>query len=98
MVPKSTGGSESVRAPMLVPFDTFTSAGPTSTMSNNAIGRGVASLRRAVGKVRETWRRIGARRELNREVARSEAARARFWEDLREGQREADGHASRRNS
>jgi hypothetical protein len=67
-------------------------------MWKNAIGRRVASVRRAVGKVREMWGRIGAKRELDREVTRSEAARARFWADFREGQREADGQASRRNS
>ena len=55
-------------------------------------------MRGALGQVREMWRRMGAHRERNREVTRSEAARARFWADLREGQREADTHASPRNS
>ena len=38
---------------------------------------------------------IAAKRERDQEDSRQSAARARFWADLREGQREAEAHCSR---
>ena len=46
-------------------------------------------------RVRELWRLIAARRERGREDSRQNAARTRFWADMREGQREADAQCER---
>jgi hypothetical protein len=51
-----------------------------------------------VSSVRELFGRIAAKRERDREDVRRDAARARFWADHRQGQREADAHGSRRDS
>jgi len=50
-----------------------------------------------VPRARDLLERWTANREKGRENTRRTAARARFWADLREGQREAEVHSSRQN-
>jgi chromosome condensin MukBEF MukE localization factor len=49
-------------------------------------------LRQAISRVRELLILVAARRERSQEDSRQSAARARFWADVREGQREAEAH------
>ncbi len=49
------------------------------------------------GKVRELLSLNAAKREQDHEDSRRSAARARFWADMREGQREAEAHCSRQD-
>jgi len=49
-------------------------------------------LRQAISRVRELLGFIGAKRERGQEDSRRSAARARFWAEAREGQREAEAH------
>ena len=48
-------------------------------------------------RLRDLWRVIAAQRERGREDKRLDAARTRFWADLRKGQREADAQCVRRD-
>lgn len=54
-------------------------------------------LREAIGRVRELLGLIVAKRKRGREDSRRSAARARFWAEVREGEREAETHCSRQN-
>jgi hypothetical protein len=47
-------------------------------------------LRQAISRVRELLGLVAARRERGQEDSRRNAARARFWAEMREGQREAE--------
>jgi len=47
--------------------------------------------------MRELLDLIAAKRERDREDSRRSAARARFWADMREGQRDAEAHCSRQD-
>jgi hypothetical protein len=49
-------------------------------------------LRRAVKVVRELLGLVAAKRARSQEDSRRSAARARFWAQVREGQREAEAH------
>jgi hypothetical protein len=49
-------------------------------------------LRRAINTVRELLRLVAAKRARDQEDSRRSAARARFWAQVREGQREAEAH------
>jgi hypothetical protein len=49
-------------------------------------------LRRAINTVRELLGLVAAKRARDREDSRRSAARARFWSQVREGQREAEAH------
>ena len=49
------------------------------------------------GRVRELLGLFAAKRERDQEDSRQSATRARFWADLREGQREAEALCSRRD-
>jgi hypothetical protein len=56
-------------------------------------------IRRALGRLSTwLWKRrdaVGPEAERDREGGDSSAARARFWTEFREGQREAEAHRSR---
>ena len=49
------------------------------------------------GRARELLRLFAGKRQRDQEDRRRSAARARFWADLREGQREAEAHCSRQD-
>jgi hypothetical protein len=49
------------------------------------------------GRVRDVLRFIAAKRRQDQADSRQNAARTRFWADLREGQREADAECARRD-
>jgi hypothetical protein len=66
------------------------------TRLREAIVRDVAWVWRRRGRVRELIRLRAARRAQDKEDSRQTAARARFWAELREGQREAEAQCSRR--
>ena len=57
-----------------------------------AIARYGSWMWRRTDAVRELLGRIAAKRERDQENRRRSATRARFWDDLREGQREAEAH------
>jgi hypothetical protein len=62
-----------------------------------AIARHGRGVWQRTGRVRELLGLIAAKRERNHEVSRQSAARARFWADVREGQREAEAHCARQD-
>jgi hypothetical protein len=49
-------------------------------------------LRQAISMVREMLALVAAKRARGQEDSRRSAARARFWAEVREGQREAEAH------
>ncbi|HXQ21502.1 MAG TPA: hypothetical protein VN812_07505 [Candidatus Acidoferrales bacterium] len=49
-------------------------------------------LRQAISMVREMLTFVAAKRARGQEDSRRSAARARFWAEVREGQREAEAH------
>jgi len=49
-------------------------------------------LRRVITMVRELLGLVAAKRARDQEDSRRSAARARFWAQVREGQREAEAH------
>ncbi|MFI5366796.1 MAG: hypothetical protein ACHQ4J_14365 [Candidatus Binatia bacterium] len=49
-------------------------------------------LRQAIIMVREMLALVAAKRARGQEDSRRSAARARFWAEVREGQREAEAH------
>ena len=53
---------------------------------------------RGLQRARELLALFGAKRKRDREETLRIAARARFWAELRDGQREAEAHGARRGS
>jgi hypothetical protein len=49
-------------------------------------------LRRAISMMRDLLGLVAAKRAREQEDSRRSAARARFWAQVREGQREAEAH------
>jgi hypothetical protein len=62
-----------------------------------AIARHGRWLRRRTGMVCELLHVIAAKRERYQRDSCRSVARARFWADLREGQRQAEAHSSRQD-
>jgi len=65
------------------------------------LAQAIARHRRSAGlwpdRARDLLVRAFARRERDQEDRRLSADRARFWAELREGQREAEAHSSSRD-
>ena len=57
-----------------------------------AIARQGKGMWQRTGRVRELLGLIAAKRHRDREDSRRNAARTRFWAEVREGQREAEAH------
>ena len=57
-----------------------------------AIARHGKGVWQRTGGVRQLLGIIAAKRERDREDGRQSAVRARFWAEVREGQREAEAH------